>query len=256
MHSSSVVFLFFFFAVSSVVCFNGDCPPGMAGMDCSISCPMSGCTMVAPCSEGRMGSGLCECIPGRWGPSCTGLCSTCGLHERCDDGMAGTGQCVCLPTYLFNADTNQCESSQCPVRTYGAQCESTCPSCLNLLDPSGSVAVCDDGYLGSGACLPVQCVHGILSLELQRCVCFGGWHGAACNQADPLKSSPNMPTGTHSFRQLAPHVREKLFHHYRSLKSMDASAAVAVETFASYFWAQLVAYSGAAALWMVYMFRG
>ncbi|MEZ4267583.1 MAG: OmpA family protein [Myxococcota bacterium] len=110
-----------------VVCNDGEitgnetCEDGDAtgGDGCSSACVIEP-GFVCP---GGIGA-ACVCAPGRYGPTCAGVCD-CGTGT-CDEGLGGTGACTC------------------PAGRFGANCAGTC-NCLN-----GST--CDQGASGTGAC--------------------------------------------------------------------------------------------------------
>ncbi|XP_037615817.1 stabilin-2 [Sebastes umbrosus] len=198
------------------------CCPGFWGPDC-IECPDRAdgpCSTRGVCSDGLGGDGTCscqvgfagtaceDCAPGRYGPTCSSVCSC--VHGLCDSGLKGDGRCTCFSGYRgpkCDQELPECASLSCQVNSRcmedaltgqlmcqclpgyqksGAQCLSINPclqrvchveaSCVHN-GPNQHLCACNQGYSGDGrVCMaidPCQTNQGGCSAESARCVYDG-----------------------------------------------------------------------------------
>lgn len=184
------------------------CCPGFWGPDC-LECPEEAsrpCSGRGVCSDGLGGNGTCacqtgfagtaceECAAGRYGRTCSSVCSC--VHGLCDTGMTGTGNCLCFSGYK------------------GPRCEQELPECSALncgptsrcMEEAGTgqlVCQCLLGYRrdsASSECVSVNpcdqnpchaaatCLHTGPNLHL--CSCRQGYtgDGRVCVPYDPCLS--------------------------------------------------------------------
>ena len=174
----------------------GDCMAFFYGPDCSSPCPTSRelqqsagplpvCSGHGTCSEGRFGSGGCECeqsahggywagancsecLAGHWGPACARPCPggpggvVCSGHGRCADGVRGDGTCACQPPYG------------------GAACGRTCPAHRGAV--CNGVGACDAAALACDCGVAARGQHWAgAACE----ACAPGWVGARCDTPCP-----------------------------------------------------------------------
>ncbi|XP_033470098.2 stabilin-2 isoform X1 [Epinephelus lanceolatus] len=198
------------------------CCPGFWGPDCN-ECPDSAdrpCSDQGVCSDGLGGNGTCscqvgfagtaceDCAPGRYGTTCSSVCSC--VHGLCDSGLKGDGRCTCFSGYKGpNCDQElpECAALSCQqnarcmeealtgqlvcqclpgYQKSGAQCLSINPcvqrvchvyaSCVHT-GPNQHVCTCNEGYSGDGrVCMaidPCQSKQGGCSAESARCIYDG-----------------------------------------------------------------------------------
>ncbi|KAM8740220.1 stabilin-2 isoform 1-T1 [Acanthopagrus schlegelii] len=165
------------------------CCPGFWGPDC-IECPDRAdrpCSNRGVCSDGLGGNGTCscqvgfagvaceDCASGRYGPTCSSVCSC--VHGVCDSGLRGSGSCTCFSGYK------------------GPNCDQELPACAALRCEQNSrcmeealtgqlVCQCLPGYQRSGAqCLSINpCVQRVCHVQAS-CVHTGpNQHLCACNE--------------------------------------------------------------------------
>ncbi|XP_054481008.1 stabilin-2 [Anoplopoma fimbria] len=195
------------------------CCPGFWGPDC-MECPDRAdrpCSNRGVCSEGGerdlqlvlkvgfAGTACEDCAPGRYGPTCSSVCSC--VHGLCDSGLKGDGRCTCFSGYKGpNCDRElpECVSLGCQQNSRcmeealtgqlvcqcrpgyqksGAQCLSINPclqrvchaeaSCVHT-GPNQHLCACNEGYSGDGrVCMaidPCQTKQGGCSAKSARCV--------------------------------------------------------------------------------------
>ncbi|XP_074554721.1 stabilin-2 [Halichoeres trimaculatus] len=198
------------------------CCPGFWGPDCN-ECPDQAskpCSGRGTCSDGLGGNGTCSCqegfagtacelcAPGRYGPSCSSVCSC--VHGLCDSGLTGSGSCTCFSGYKglkCDQELPECASLRCQQNSRcmedaltgelmcqcmpgyqmsGAQCLSINP-CLQRVchaqatcihsGPNQHLCACKEGYTGDGrVCMaidPCQTKQGGCSPGSARCVYDG-----------------------------------------------------------------------------------
>ncbi|XP_041819472.1 stabilin-2 isoform X1 [Chelmon rostratus] len=198
------------------------CCPGYWGPDC-IECPDQAdrpCSDRGVCSDGLGGNGTCscqvgfagtaceDCAPGRYGPTCSSVCSC--VHGLCDSGLKGAGSCICFSGYKgrqCDQESPECAALSCQQNSRcmeealtgrllcqclpgyqkaGAQCVSINPclqrvchaqaSCVHT-GPNQHLCACNQGYNGDGrVCMatnPCQTDQGGCSAESARCVYDG-----------------------------------------------------------------------------------
>ncbi|CAN9508355.1 unnamed protein product [Ophioblennius macclurei] len=178
------------------------CCPGFWGPDCN-ECPAradSPCSGKGVCSEGLGGNGTCscqdgftgtaceDCLPGRYGSTCSSVCSC--VHGLCDSGVSGSGRCTCFSGYKGpNCDQElpECAALRCPANSRCmeealtgrllCQCkpgfQQSTAACLSInpclqkichdhascahTGPNQHVCTCDEGYEGDGrVCMAVD----------------------------------------------------------------------------------------------------
>ncbi|XP_027140103.1 stabilin-2 [Larimichthys crocea] len=198
------------------------CCPGFWGPDC-LECPDQAdrpCSDRGVCSDGAGGNGTCscqvgfagtaceDCAPGRYGPTCSSVCSC--VHGLCDSGLRGSGSCTCFSGYKGpNCDQElpECAALSCQQNSrcmeealtghlvcqclpgyqkFSDQCLSINPclqrvchvraSCVHT-GPNQHRCTCNEGYSGDGrVCMAIdQCQtgQGGCSAESTRCVYDG-----------------------------------------------------------------------------------
>ncbi|XP_071358845.1 stabilin-2 isoform X1 [Trachinotus anak] len=198
------------------------CCPGHWGPDC-VECPDQPdrpCSNRGVCSDGLGGNGTCscqvgfagtaceDCAPGRYGPTCSSVC-TC-VHGLCDSGLKGDGRCTCFSGYKgpnCDQESPECAALSCQqnarcmeealtgqlvcqclpgYQKSGDQClsinpclQSTChvhASCVHT-GPNQHLCACNEGYSGDGrVCMaidPCQTKQGGCSAESTWCVYVG-----------------------------------------------------------------------------------
>ncbi|XP_017292654.2 stabilin-2, partial [Kryptolebias marmoratus] len=221
------------------------CCPGFWGPDC-MECPDQAdrpCRGRGVCSEGLGGNGTCscqdgfagtaceDCVPERYGPTCSSEC-TC-VHGLCDSGLKGDGRCTCFSGYKGpNCDQElpDCAALTCPqnsrcmeealtgqlvcqckpgYQTSGSQCLSKNPclqsvchvhaSCVHT-GPNQHLCTCKEGYSGDGqVCMasdPCQTPHGGCSPESARCV----YDGPGKSHCECLPGFENLSGGSCSLK--------------------------------------------------------
>ena len=151
------------------------CAPGYAGLaSCSV-CPGGSYAPInasacSPCPEGKTsespgGASVADCdacLDDFYGPDCT----ACNCSTICIDGIDGSGNCTCSSdTGLTGQNCDNCEG---PFA--GPFCNVSC-SCL--------AGVCDQGFAGTGLCVPGSC-------EI-------GFTGPSCDQCTPTHSPDSSP---------------------------------------------------------------
>uniref|UniRef100_A0A3Q3QBM3 Uncharacterized protein n=1 Tax=Monopterus albus TaxID=43700 RepID=A0A3Q3QBM3_MONAL len=183
------------------------CCPGFWGLDC-IECPDRAdkpCSNRGVCSDGLGGNGTCtcqvgfagtaceDCAPGRYGPTCSSVCSC--VHGLCDSGLTGDGRCTCFSGYKGpNCDQ---ESPECAALT----CQQN-SHCMQEALTGQLVCQCLPGYQKSGdQCLSINpclqrvcdvhasCVHTGPNQHL--CACKEGYSGdgRVCMAIDPCQTN-------------------------------------------------------------------
>ncbi|KAI3366323.1 hypothetical protein L3Q82_000431 [Scortum barcoo] len=165
------------------------CCPGFWGPDC-MECPEEAgrpCSARGVCSDGLGGNGTCscqagfagtaceDCASGRYGPTCSSVCSC--VHGLCDSGLRGSGSCTCFSGYK------------------GPNCDQELPECVALTCQQNSrcmeealtgrlVCECLPGYQKSGSqCLSINpCLQRVCHVQAS-CVHTGpNQHLCACNE--------------------------------------------------------------------------
>ncbi|XP_059181662.1 stabilin-2 [Centropristis striata] len=182
------------------------CCPGFWGPDCQ-ECPDSAerpCSGRGKCSDGAGGNGTCscqlgfagtaceDCSPGRYGPTCSSVCSC--VHGVCDSGLKGGGRCTCFSGYkgpTCDQELPECSSLRCGVNS----------RCMEEALTGRLVCQCLPGYQKSGAqCLSINpclqqvchvqasCVHTGPNQHL--CACHQGYigDGRVCVAVDPCQT--------------------------------------------------------------------
>ncbi|XP_022068333.2 stabilin-2 isoform X1 [Acanthochromis polyacanthus] len=183
------------------------CCPGYWGPDC-MECPDRAdkpCSGRGVCSEGLGGNGTCscqvgfagtaceDCAPGRYGPTCSSVCSC--VHGLCDSGLTGNGRCTCFSGYK------------------GPTCEQELPACAALSCQQNSrcmeealtgqlVCQCLPGYQKSGdRCLSINpCLQRVCHVQAtcvhtgpnqHQCTCNQGYSGdgRVCMAVDPCQTN-------------------------------------------------------------------
>ncbi|XP_026182637.1 stabilin-2 isoform X2 [Mastacembelus armatus] len=221
------------------------CCPGFWGPDC-IECPERAdrpCSNRGVCSDGLGGDGTCtcqvgfagtaceDCAPGRYGPTCSSVCSC--VHGLCDSGLAGDGRCTCFSGYKgpnCDQESPECASLTClqnsrcmeealtgqlvcqclpGYQKSGDQCLSINPclqkvchvhaSCVHT-GPNQHLCTCNEGYSGDGrVCMaidPCQSNQGGCSPESSRCV----YDGPGKSHCECLPGFENLLNGGCSMR--------------------------------------------------------
>ncbi|XP_039999160.1 stabilin-2 isoform X2 [Xiphias gladius] len=216
------------------------CCPGYWGPDC-IECPdqhNSPCSNRGVCSDGLGGNGTCscqvgfagtaceDCAPGRYGSTCTSVCSC--VHGLCNSGLKGDGRCTCFSGYRGpNCDQElpECAALSCRQNSRcieealtgqlvcqclpgyqksGDQCLSINP-CLQRLchvhascvhtGPNQHLCACNEGYSGDGrVCMaidPCQTQQGGCSAKSTRCV----YDGPGKSHCECLPGFDNLSNG-------------------------------------------------------------
>lgn len=154
------------------------------------ACENGSCaTGTCVCDTGFTGVACDVCTAGRYGSTCSNLC-TC-QNGNCDEGVNGTGACDCDDGFQGES----CDA--CDPGRFGAACEAC--DCVNGtcdqgITGSGACAcnngatgarcdACEDNYFGS-TCLPCLCVNGTCADGAAgdgSCACDTGWSGPTCN---------------------------------------------------------------------------
>ena len=146
-----------------------ECPPGLAGPQCTTPCECALVPLGSPCPrEGGCEASACGAgtsFPGRFGHDCASICpggegaSACSSRGVCDDGVSGTGLCVsCDPGWTgadcsipcaCNGPHGTCQldgSCQCDPEWVGPGCDARCPGPARNCSGHGTCVV------SSGAC--------------------------------------------------------------------------------------------------------
>ncbi|XP_040886255.1 stabilin-2 isoform X2 [Toxotes jaculatrix] len=221
------------------------CCPGYWGPDCN-ECPdrpERPCNNRGVCSDGLGGNGTCscqtgfagtaceDCAPGRYGPTCSSVCSC--VHGLCNSGLEGDGRCTCFSGYKGpNCDQElaECAALRCQqdsrcmedaltgrlmcqclpgFHKSGDQCLSVNPclqrvchvhaSCVHT-GPNQHLCACNEGYRGDGrVCMtvdPCQTKQGGCSAESARCV----YDGPGKSHCECLPGFENLFNGSCSLK--------------------------------------------------------
>ncbi|KAM9824594.1 stabilin-2 [Neosynchiropus ocellatus] len=198
------------------------CCPGFWGPDCN-ECPEEAerpCSNRGVCSDGIGGNGTCscqdgfagtaceDCLPDRYGPTCSSVCSC--VHGLCEAGLKGNGRCTCLSGYKgpnCNQELPECASLGCRAnsrcieealtgrlvcqclpgfQTVGSECVSMNPclkkvchdkaTCIHT-GPNKHLCACNQGYSGDGrVCMvvdPCQTNNGGCNPDNAVCIFVG-----------------------------------------------------------------------------------
>ncbi|XP_063761654.1 stabilin-2 isoform X2 [Eleginops maclovinus] len=181
------------------------CCPGFWGPDCQ-ECPEGAdrpCSLSGICSDGMGGNGTCtcqpgfagtaceDCSPGRFGSTCSSVCSC--VHGVCDSGLTGDGRCTCFSGYKgpsCDQELPECASLRCPLNS----------RCMEEALTGQLVCQCLPGYQKSGdTCLSINpcrqqlchlqasCIHTGPNQHL--CACNEGYSGdgRVCMAVDPCQ---------------------------------------------------------------------
>uniref|UniRef100_A0A3B3T7Y3 Stabilin 2 n=1 Tax=Paramormyrops kingsleyae TaxID=1676925 RepID=A0A3B3T7Y3_9TELE len=220
----------------------GECASGEMPVHCRLACIClhfwdgmifyfilvceNSCWGSTPC-PGFVGTACEDCEEGRYGRTCSSVCSC--VHGLCNHGINGDGKCTCFSGYKgLNCDQEipECAALRCPLgarciedahtRTLackclpgyqggGTQCTPINP-CLqkvchphaicNFLGPNQHSCTCADGYQGDGhVCLPVDpCQTGSGGCSEQTTVCV--YDGPGKSHCDCLEGFENLVPGT------------------------------------------------------------
>lgn len=153
----------------------GEWPTGVGWIDMNTTCPtpcnsawglqhgyiMNDC---GPLSGSCINYTICECVDGRFGNDCDGICpggldSVCSGEGECDDGNLGSGDCTCDVGSGYGGD----DCRDCDAAHWGADCNSTCRGIIASLAypiwhplytevPCNRHGACDYGETGTGVC--------------------------------------------------------------------------------------------------------
>ncbi|XP_029282312.1 stabilin-2 [Cottoperca gobio] len=182
------------------------CCPGSWGPDCT-ECPGGAdrpCSNRGVCSEGVGGNGTCscqggfagtaceDCSPGRFGPTCSSVCSC--VHGVCESGLRGDGHCTCFSGYKApncNQELPECASLSCPLNSRCMEEALTgrlvC-QCLPGFEKSGDICSSINPCLQRVCHVQAFCVHSGPNQHL--CACNEGYSGdgQVCMSIDPCQS--------------------------------------------------------------------
>jgi len=178
-----------------------DCPYDKYGQNCEKTIYQYNCPLYSTINNGINGNGLCQCnynlkpiydttnnkylikcdcpidSVNYYGLNgCQNACPKCEPPSYCSSGINGNGQCLCPQGYKLNEITqNTCDLIQCPLGTYGSNCNQTC-NCPNNF-------ICDNelDILSTGQCYYNPCSNnGNYSIYFNNCSCPLQWYGESC----------------------------------------------------------------------------
>eukprot|EP00754_Rhynchopus_humris_P043462 Rhum_TRINITY_DN3268_c0_g1::Rhum_TRINITY_DN3268_c0_g1_i1::g.10203::m.10203 len=193
-----------------------DCEPGYATSDCNVACSGSACNPCGGrgrCKDGVAGDGSCECgegwalpsctecVAGRHGVDCRGLCPVlpgtsvvCSNHGECSEGRTGSGECTC------NIGWAAPLCDRCDATNWGGDCSGTCPgggtcSGHGACDQITGACLCDVGWGGLECDLPCFCNgHGVCGASDPPCQCSTGYALPDCAFCDDGYAGVNCST--------------------------------------------------------------
>jgi len=168
------------------------CAPGYFGADC-LPCPNGAaepCYLSGTCSDGKLGTGLCECFANFSGPACEfSRAANCSGHGMPDD----QGECSC--DYGWTG----AECDQCLPGFYGTHCLE-CDACVhgscngNGTRTGNGTCMCDISWAGPdcteyiGPCEPNPCQNGGVCIDTwdwnYTCSCPGHYTGRNCDMCE------------------------------------------------------------------------